>query len=187
MSEELEQWRTGLKEFDYSNQVMLLALFGTIGIPSSMLDVGCGTGAMVRTARALGVDACGIDQLVTPEYGQGFFKHDLSQPIDLERKFGMVTTIEVAEHLQPEYADTFCDTLAKHVTATGLLIFTAAMPGQAGFNHFNCQHVQYWADKLYARGMREQRELTYKLALAWRNAPTAITYLAANLSVWWKP
>jgi cyclopropane fatty-acyl-phospholipid synthase-like methyltransferase len=181
---EFDDWRSGLREFDSGNELILCATFATIGKPASMLDVGCGTGAMVRAARALQVDAVGIDQLVTPAYGQGFFTHDLRTPLNLQRQFGMVMTVEVAEHLEPEYTGTFMDTITRHVAPMGVLVFTAALPGQSGLNHFNCQFPEWWANRLYDRGLRQSMELTYKVALAWRLTPTQLQFLASNVMIW---
>ncbi len=187
MGEDLEHWRTGLAEFDSANELIMLATFAGIGKPASLLDVGCGTGAMVRAAQALHVDAVGVDQLVTLEYGPGFVHHDLRNKLDLERVFGMVVSIEVAEHLPESVADNFCNVLAHHVCPNGILVFTAAMPGQAGWDHVNCQPREYWAHKLYLTGLRENLQLCYKLALAWWLTPTQLQYLAANLQVWQMP
>ena len=184
MTDELDKWRSGLEVFDDANELIACALFATVGKPASLLDVGCGTGRIVKTARTLGVDAIGVDQLVTDAYGAGFIQHDLRKPLDVGRKFGMVTTIEVAEHLEPEYSEIFVDSLALHVAPQGVLIFTAALPGQSGLNHFNCQFPEWWANRIYKRGLRQNMELTWRVALAWSLTPTQLRFLAANVQVW---
>lgn len=61
-----------------------------------ILDLGCGTGAWVERMRAMGfTDVSGAD-LHPPT---GFIVADLEDGIDIDRKFGLVTAIEVIEHL----------------------------------------------------------------------------------------
>lgn len=187
MTDDLQHWRDGLRPFDEPNQLILCALFATMGKPASLLDVGCGTGAVVRTARALGTEAVGVDQLVDESYGDGFIRHDLRQPLDLGRIFGMVTCIEVAEHLELDTTDALLDTLVRHVAPRGVLVFTAALPGQSGYGHVNCQFPEWWAHRLYARGLRQNNEATWRVALAWQLTPTQLRFLAANVQIWEKP
>ena len=63
--------------------------------PGSLLDVGCGTGTWLKAAMECGVeDVAGIDgsyidqhQLLIPQ--AAFHSWDLTQPIDLKRRFDM--------------------------------------------------------------------------------------------------
>lgn len=183
---EQEEWLKGLKEFDLYNQHTIMAAFAVFGIPGHYLDVGCGSGAMVRTARGLGVEAYGIDMISHPE--PYFIEHDLTQPFTEYKlpECGIVTSIEVAEHLDESGADTFCDTLVKFVAPGGWLIFTAAMPGQPGHHHVNCRPAYYWREKLYARGLNYIPEQTYRLALVWSHIFTNMHHLEANLQVFRK-
>src|SRR3990170_4394675 len=106
---EIEQqtWLEGLKEFDAGNRLALMAVFAAFGEPISYLDVGCGTGAMVKLARQLGIKAHGVDLLLNES--EWVRQHDLSYPFEWGWQFDLVTSIEVAEHIQPEFAETFCE------------------------------------------------------------------------------
>ena len=59
---------------------------------------------------------------------------DLSQPIDLGRRFDVVQSLEVAEHLPSSRASEFIGTLTSH---DPLVMFSAAVPGQGGEHHIN--------------------------------------------------
>ncbi len=73
-----------------------------------LLDLGCGTGLLTEQLRRLGFRAVGVE--FTDEYvreAQGrfpevpFVAHDLNDPLpdSLRGRFGVVTAIEVVEHL----------------------------------------------------------------------------------------
>ena len=178
---EQQTWLEGLKEFDVGNRLALMAVFAAFGEPISYLDVGCGTGAMVKLARQLGIKGHGVDLL--PNESEWVRQHDLSYPFDWGWQFDLVTSIEVAEHIQPESAETFCDTLAQHVKLGGRLVLTAAIPGQVGYNHFNCQHPEYWREKLMARGLRYAQVETLKLVEMWTHTHMATHWLEKNLQI----
>ncbi|HTZ78604.1 MAG TPA: class I SAM-dependent methyltransferase [Stellaceae bacterium] len=120
----------------------------------SVLDVGCGRGAWLsewsrQDVSVTGVDGSYVDRksLLIPE--SRFIAADLSRPIDLGRKFDLVQSLEVAEHLPEAAADTFVDTLARHGPT---ILFSAAVPGQGGEHHVNEQPYDYWRDKFRRRG-----------------------------------
>jgi SAM-dependent methyltransferase len=116
--------------------------------PESVVDVGCGTGAWLSTFHDAGVeDILGIDGeyverslLEIPQ--DRFLPWDLRQPLKLERRFGLVVSLEVAEHLPPSSADIFVDSL---VGLGPAVLFSAAIPHQGGNNHINERWQTYWA------------------------------------------
>ncbi len=73
--------------------------------PSSIVDIGCGSGHWLAAATKLGVtDILGVDgdwvkesQLAIPR--DKFVPHDLSTPLKLGRRFDLALSLEVAEHL----------------------------------------------------------------------------------------
>jgi SAM-dependent methyltransferase len=113
----------------------------------SVLDVGCGQGAWLSVWRELGVsDAIGIDgayvdleRILVPR--DSFLSQDLARPFELKRRFDLVQSLEVAEHLPPERATDFVASLVRHAD---LILFSAAPPGQGGDNHLNEQPYDYW-------------------------------------------
>jgi SAM-dependent methyltransferase len=118
-----------------------------MGMPASILDVGCGTGTWLRAAAELGAeDFLGLDGL--PMDGSKlhiplncFQKVDFTKPWDLGTRFELAICLEVAEHLDADSAQTLVDALCRH---SNMILFSAACPGQGGQHHVNCQWPAYW-------------------------------------------
>ena len=100
----------------------------------SVTDIGCG-------------DYVNREQLSEHIEPVHFLAKDLSLPFDVGRKFDVVISLEVAEHLPESTAAEFVDSLVKH---GDIIIFSAAIPSQGGQNHLNEQWKKYWID-LFAR------------------------------------
>jgi hypothetical protein len=123
----------------------------------SVMDVGCGQGAWLKVWREQGVeDVCGLDgdyvdpmSLFIPE--DRFRATDLDRPFALERRFDLVTSLEVAEHLPHSAAETLVESLCAHADH---VLFSAAVPGQGGANHINEQPYGYWINHFTARGFQ---------------------------------
>lgn len=135
---------------DAPNEIVsiLLHLFK----PQSVLDVGCGIGTFLKRFKMegvpeiLGLDGPWVDkellfQNIAPSE---FIEQDLSKPWTLKTTYDLVLSLEVAEHIEPEYADTFIRNL---VSSGKIIIFSAAVPDQGGQNHLNEQWLSYWKEK----------------------------------------
>ncbi len=124
---------------------------------NSVLDVGCAKGTWLSAwsdagARDIhGVDGDYVDRRTLVIPAECFSAKDLSRRFDLARRFDVVQSLEVAEHIQAAAADTFVDNLVRHA-GDGLILFSAAPPGQGGEFHVNEQPYEYWRDKFAARG-----------------------------------
>lgn len=114
----------------------------------SVLDVGCGDGRWLRRCSALQVDTTlGVDGAWTRRDAlcideDRVVVRDLEQPFDLGRRFDLVISLEVAEHLPPAAAETFVANLVAHGDC---VLFGAAIPFQGGFRHVNERWQSYWA------------------------------------------
>ena len=86
--------------------------------------------------------------IAAPE-GEQFLRCDLTEPLDLGRTFDLVICLEVGEHLPEDAADTLVDTCVRHART---VVFSAAVLGQVGAGHINCQPHEYWHSKFAARG-----------------------------------
>ena len=117
--------------------------------PRSVVDVGCGTGTWLSVFAELGVDdVLGVDgdwvELETLEIPRDrFLAHDLTQPLRVDRRFDLVVSLEVGEHLRDDAAPTYVETLAG---LGAVVLFSAAIPFQRGQHHVNEQWPAYWAD-----------------------------------------
>jgi SAM-dependent methyltransferase len=123
--------------------------------PKSVLDVGCGEGIWLAAWGALGVtDVVGLDgnhvdcsRLRIP--ANCFQATDLRSGIRLGRRFDLVQSLEVAEHLPPASGDALIESLAAHGDA---VLFSAAPPGQFGVGHVNERPYEYWRARFAAAG-----------------------------------
>jgi len=120
---------------------------------NSVVDFGCGQGAWLSVwrkagARVVGVDGPYVDRQRLMIDADEFCAADLSQPIDLGRRFDVVQSLEVAEHLPSSQASSFVGTLTSHGP---VVMFSAAVPGQGGEHHVNEQPLEYWREKFRER------------------------------------
>jgi SAM-dependent methyltransferase len=115
--------------------------------PSSIVDVGCGLGNWIQVAKqmgitdVMGVDGSYVDRSLLKINEQEFVEKDLTQPFQLNRKFDLAISLEVAEHLPESSAASFIESITRH---TDVVLFSAALPGQGGQNHINEQWPDYW-------------------------------------------
>lgn len=123
--------------------------------PTSVLDVGCGTGTWLKVFEEagihdyIGIDADYLDKKLLKIPDAKFKALDLSKSWTLHRKFDLVISLEVAEHLPEDSADLFVASLACHADT---IVFSAAVPGQGGQNHINEQWPTYWQEKFLKHG-----------------------------------
>jgi hypothetical protein len=118
--------------------------------PTSVLDAGCGTGAWLRAAKKLGVDSVhGIDGVWAKKFfdksdGIIFTAQDLETLQQVDGKYGLCISLEVAEHISEVHADQFVKAVC---SASDVVLFGAAIKFQGGKNHINEQRQSYWVKK----------------------------------------
>ena len=147
--------------------------------PSAVLDVGCGTGALLARLKSRGVETVGLELAeaairMCRSRGLDVQQFDLEKDQFAEsRHFDVVVSTEVAEHLPESCADRYVDLLCG---AASTVVFTAAPPGQGGTDHINEQPSAYWIDKFKARGFRFEEEPSLRWRALWRERETAACF-----------
>jgi SAM-dependent methyltransferase len=140
--------------------------------PRTIVDLGCGTGALLEALRRRKVRVAGLEYsdaalAYCKKRGLPVRKFDIARH-DLPRKLrrrDVALSFEVAEHLPPELADQFVETLT---AASGTVVFSAATPGQGGTDHLNEQPHEYWIDKMRALGFHLDEYLSRRWRDEWR-------------------
>lgn len=158
--------------------------------PTRVIDVGCGTGALLDAFRQAGCDTLGL------EYSEAALKFCRSRGLDVrkfdlekdawtdgDRNFDVVTSIEVAEHLPERVADSYVALLTR---LAPVLVLTAATPGQGGVDHVNEQPHDYWIRKFEARGHRFDPALSERWRQELREGGAANWY-SRNLMIFRRP
>ena len=128
----------------------------------SIIDVGCATGDIVKAFMDKGCFALGIEGssnvipfAIIPEVA--LIIHDLRTPLkDFKYSFDLCLCLEVAEHIEPEYADIFVSNLC---SLSNQVLISAAPPGQGGHYHVNCRPPEYWEDKFTLQGFYREHTI----------------------------
>jgi SAM-dependent methyltransferase len=122
---------------------------------TSVFDVGCATGHWLSCFEKEGCEIFGLEGTTNaiPYMMVDQTKidiHDLREPYEKIQNVDLVYSIEVAEHIEPDYADNFVDALTRH--GASYILLTAAPPGQGGHGHYNLQYKSYWIKKFKSNG-----------------------------------
>ena len=117
--------------------------------PTNVVDVGCGIGFLAGELEKNSVEVTSVEGawLDTQKFLGSLDRliiRDLEKPFDLDKKFDVCVSIEVAEHLEQDRAEGFVSDLTM---LSDVIVFSAAIPGQGGIDHKNEQWQQYWAEK----------------------------------------
>lgn len=142
----------------------------------SVLDVGCGLGTWLavfldqHVKEVWGIDGDYIDRsrLQIPE--NFFLPIDLRMPFNLKRKFDLVLSLEVAEHLPGASSESFVSSLCNH---SDRIVFSAAIPGQGGQKHLNEQWIDYWISLFKKNGYDMVDTIRSKI---WNEAEVDVWY-----------
>lgn len=116
---------------------------------NSVIDIGCGPAEWLSVFHEKGItdvvgyDGTWVDKLSLHIPQESFVTVDLKEPLQVNRKFDLAISLEVAEHLPESVAHQFVSSIASTAPA---VLFSAAIPLQGGAYHVNEQWPIYWAN-----------------------------------------
>lgn len=149
--------------------------------PTSVIDVGCGNGVLGGgfNCTYFGIEGSDAGIEATIKRGYDCAKRDLRESFFLATKFDLAVSIEVAEHLEEQYADVFVNTLCG---ASDTIVLTAS--SEDGYSHFNVQPKSYWISKFKEKGFVYNGGMTMSLVSELKKViPSGLSYLYDNLMV----
>jgi len=159
----------------------------TILNPCNVVDVGCGNGVLSKgfSCKYMGIEGSKEGVGATEARGLRVFWFDLREELLFETLTGnkndLAVSIEVAEHLEPEYADIFVGNLCE---LSNTIVLTASNVNDGGKYHFNPQPKSYWIEKFTAKGYKYKEDLTTEITSIMKsNINTAYAYLWNNMMV----
>ncbi len=148
-----EALRAGAKRS--AGVVVPLVLSLPLGPVDSVVDLGCGVGSWLcefankGVKDVLGVDGDYVDRETLEIPSDSFVAGNLGEPLDLGRRFDLVVSLEVAEHIAAAQSNQFLENLAAH---GDVILFSAAIPEQGGSGHVNERWQSHWVALFAERG-----------------------------------
>lgn len=145
----------------------------------TLIDVGCGTGALLEAFRNLGCDVRGLEYSEAGlEYCRrrrlSVQKFNIEKDaVDVAGRRDVAVSFEVAEHLPLRSAGRFVELLCG---LSPRIVMSAATPGQGGRGHINEQRHAYWIEKFETRGHRFNAEISRRFADEWKAAGVSHWY-----------
>jgi glycosyltransferase involved in cell wall biosynthesis len=125
-----------------------------------IIDIGCGPGIYVNEMANLGLDVMGYDPDVRAQ-GKRNIIH--SSMFEVNDPADVVLCLEVAEHIDSSRNDEIIESMIRNMNDGATLIWSAAVPGQGGDGHINCQPREYWLEKFVAGGLLYDEALQSKI------------------------
>lgn len=120
--------------------------------PKCIIDFGCGTVALASEFVSRGITVESFDGYSTPDFSMysniqftKVYLNNLTATQEflnqLNKKFDLAISIEVAEHLNPVVSSTFIHWMT---SIADVVVISAAVPSQDGVGHINCRYRSDW-------------------------------------------
>lgn len=146
----------------YYDESFSKALNTIVAKYNTFVDFGCGDAKYAKHIRdnnpSIKVEAYDGNpnvKLLTNGFGEVL---DLSKKFDLKKKYDVVCSLEVAEHIPRKYEKIYIENLLRH--CNHLLIISWAKIGQGGKGHVNEQNQDYILDAMNQYGLKYDNELS---------------------------
>lgn len=116
--------------------------------PTSVLDIGCGTGEYLKyfatrgTQFIRGVD--NVDGALGCLEPDEYMRADLEKPLTLPSTFDLVICMGVAENIPSHSEGILIDNIAGH--ASKRIVFSSVCPGKPGAAHAKSKVIAHWLD-----------------------------------------
>lgn len=136
--------------------------------PSSVLDAGCAMGFLVEALHNRGVDAWGVDvsefaiSNVHESVAERCRVGSLSEPLD--RRYDLITCIEVLEHVPPAETDR---AIANLCAATDRLLLSTTAEDYGEATHLNVQPPEQWSAALAREGFLREVDVDVSFVTPW--------------------
>lgn len=132
---------------------------------TTMLDIGCGPGGMVKKAREFDILSEGIDgfpgknmhediKIIIHDFTIGKYNH--------ENRFDLAWSCEFVEHVYEKYVPNFMNSFQ----CCKYIFMTFAPSGTPGYHHVNCRSEDYWIKTFNDYGFDWDEALTLELRRA---------------------
>lgn len=146
-------------QMSYKSAIEILKPILKIKNFNKIADIGCGAGPWLNACYDLienkkKLSLTGVDGIYTKKitkFDKANYIYKNLEKENIEGKFDLVISVEVAEHLNESSADFFIDSLCN---LSDIILFSAAQIGQGGENHINEKPISYWKKKFNIRGYR---------------------------------
>jgi hypothetical protein len=127
--------------------------------PEFVVDLGCGPGMYVHALNEIDVEAVGYDTDERIKDKQNLYQQSIFDLDSISGIANVALCIEVAEHIKEKLSRQIVKSCLGILERRGILIWSAAIPGQGGVGHINCQPKEYWHNIFRACGAIRLHEL----------------------------
>lgn len=149
---------------------------------AGVIDLGCGPGRYLEPLASLGAICLGVEpHFMSPDVDWAQLCADIAGPLPMalaDPPPHLTICLEVLEHIDRAGHRRAFDNIAQ-IAAGGILVFSAATPGQGGQGHITERPEAEWRDELAARGLTCDERATADL-----RAAADLPWHRSNVMVW---